>query len=240
MTAAAVLFYPLWRGIRQVKIIFHREEYGQPLAILGGLLAWTLHSLTDVNLQVPASTGMAIIMALLLLHDQPQEKEPQKIANPPETRHLTAIRLTGLGLAVLTLTGAAVMLHGEYAFANLCTVCEPVVETGKPPRPNPPEEVREVFQQANAAMPWSPFPYATVSRYMTMIGDLPAAEQLIRQAIQRSPERAAFYYRLAVLQHQQGREAEAEQTRQKAQELYPHFPDYRRWPETTISSPERE
>jgi len=229
LASAAVLFYPLWLGIKRVKALFMKEECGLQLALLGGLLAWTGHSLTDVNLQVPASTGTAIILALLLLKDIPAAAEN----NPPVKWHNMVLAVTALVLGVSTLGMSVMMMHQESAYANLVASCEPIVEPGKPPRMLPPNEVYGVYRDTAALMPWSPFPPSITSRYMMSAGNLPEAEHLIRKAIELSPERASFRYRLAVILHMAGREEEALQVRGKAQELYPHFPDYRKWPTTS-------
>lgn len=233
LAAAAVLVYPLVIGLRRVKQAFRQEEGRRQLAILTGLLAWTLHSLTDVNLQVPASTGMAVLLGvMLLIPDQP----------PTETSARTGGRkmllAVGAGLGLLTLIGSGIMIRNDSAFARLSTACDPIVENGQPPRLNPPGEINALLRETTEDMPWSPFPWATAGRYMSMIGDLNTAERYTREAIKRSPERAAFYYRLAIILNQEGRRDEALVCQRKAQELYPHFPDYQKPLTTSSQAPE--
>lgn len=236
LAALAVLLYPLYRGVQQFRPDFKLERNWEKLALLAGLCGWTLHSLTDVNLQVPASAGTAIVLAAILLADDRRESAPFSGNRLSLERY--GVLLAGVFLAVTAILGSYRMVRGEYVFSQLVEACEPTIIPGEKPRLTSPEEVKMKLRECTAMMPWSPFPWATAGRYMQRIGDLPAAEQFIREALQRSPERSAFYYRLAVIQLQEGKEAESRINHARARELFPRNPLYQQ--PLTISGPVRE
>lgn len=218
MLSLFLLFYPLVERMRPM-LKRNRERkafWSFKTCLLAGLIAWTLHSMLDVNLQIPASTAIAGLCALLLLYRK-------DTGNPVPAWIKPLWYIAGIALTCLVLTGSVFMLRGDYAFSQLrklCTAASGSISAT-------PEAVKRQLLETSKLIPYSPFPWESAAMYMLSVGDLFSARQFMEEAVKRSPERPGFYFQLYRINKALGAEVEATKNLHKARELFPNNPKYR-------------
>jgi hypothetical protein len=214
-----LLFYPLVERVRpMLKRSKERKAFWSfKTCLLAGLAAWTLHSMLDVNLQIPASAATAGLCALLLLYHKETE-------NPAPVWIKPLWYIAGTALACLVLAGSIFMLRGDYAFSQLRKLCTTASGTTRAT----PETIKRQLLKTSELMPCSPFPWENAAMYMLGVGDLFSARQFMEEAVKRSPERPGFYFQLYRINKAIGDEADATKNLLKARELFPNNPKYRK------------
>ena len=220
LVSLAIVVWPLWHGGRRMVASFRAHRpFTIDNAICFGLLAWTFHSMLDLNIQVPASIAAAVILASRVS----ASGTPSPLS--PRINKVFRVIQFGAGLAVCILGFR--MLCAEYEFSVLHEMCQPSGKSAEEIAKTTPEMVRNQLLTCTREMPNSPFPWATAARFMSFKGDLPAAEQFINEAIKRSPERGAFYFERYQIQRMMGKFPEAWKSLEKSRQLFPMNPKYR-------------
>ena len=212
---------PLIAGVSAIHRSFTRDGKVDFLktSLLVGLIGWTLHSLSDVNLQVPASVCIFIMMSFILF-DIPETKAPERNFR---------IILTAVGIAMLiySLFAGMKVLSRELAFYELQNLCDPRFKTREDFARLSEEEVLRVLKNAVTVAPESPFPWATAADFMMSKGKFSSAEDFYLEASKRSPERPSFYFSLYRVQKLEGKYQDAAENLKKAIELFPNNPKYK-------------
>ncbi len=196
--------------------------------VIYGLIAYFIHSLMDVNLQIPAS--MATALALMVTMTVPDEK-----TQPPNDRKKSSSTLAVnlfaaaamLFAGLVALCGGFHLLKADYAFSRLSDLCSPQGKTREEYFSVTPEQVKRELVNCVEIRPYSPFPWAAAADFMLSRGYSDIAEDFYNKARELSPQRSFIYFRLYILQKALGREAEAQQNLEMARKLFPHNSDYR-------------
>ncbi|HPN84754.1 MAG TPA: O-antigen ligase family protein, partial [Victivallales bacterium] len=183
------------------------------VAIFCGLLAWLIHSLSDINFQVPATVASAIILSLLAVHRIPSEGGKIRFAK-------FAIVITALPVLFFAIE----RFRGEIYFDRLYRISEPV--SGGSDKSSP-DKMEKALYQAAKAMPYSPYPWASAGVYAQERRMWGISENFFSEALKRSPERASFSYRLGIAQFKTGNFGKALESFRKASELFPKNEEYR-------------
>ncbi|HCE42031.1 MAG TPA: hypothetical protein DET40_00595 [Lentisphaeria bacterium] len=194
-------------------------------AIILGWTAWVLHSLSDINIQVPGTIATAILMIMLLKPDESHGGIPE-----PRSSGRTANLMLRASLCLIgffTLWIGAKRLEGEYALCQLIQLCEPSMSSQGKSRTASRQQVETALQEAVRKMPYSPFPWATAGNLVQAHRNWVMTEVFYRKAIELSPERSSFYHHLAVAQLMQGKKQEALENIRKASELFPNSEEYK-------------
>ena len=136
------------------------------------------------------------------------------------------IRLASWYLLILpvlsvTLWQGGRLIKTERAFTALNNLCDFRFKTREEAASITPEQVNNALKKCIENSPRSPFPWATAADFMVPHGFTPQAEAYYKEAVKRSPERPSFYYRLYLIQFNQGKFREAETNLKKARELFP-------------------
>jgi len=185
------------------------------LAIFCGLAAWLLHSLTDINFQVPATMGSAIVLSLVAANGSLWRPRRLPFAN----------------LAVMAIVFAVIFFCGrrlrfEMAFERLHRICDPIVLDEKNPDLYSPRSMEKALKAAVVAGPYSPYPWAAAGNYAQSRENWAASEKFFSEALKRSPERASFHARLALALVRMGRYGDALDKLRRASELFPNNKEY--------------
>lgn len=232
VAALMALFYPVYALLRKLMDDAKLKNYiTLNNAVFMGFFAWVLHSLTDINLQVPATVCSAVI--LLIIAGQTEEKMQEEKQIPFQKHKSSKIFplvmiIAGISLSIPTIANSDKLFRHELAFHNLQTLCDLKFKTKEDLAKISVSDVREQLKECAEIAPWSAFIWAAAADFM-MYKNLPfAAEDYYKEASKRSPERPSFYYRLYLVQTYLGKKQEAEANYQKALERFPNNPKYQR------------
>lgn len=222
LMSCLALAYPLWACLKKVRAeSFKYIPISAEAAILLGWAAWTLHSLSDVNLQVSGSVSTALTMTIILgIYDR-KETAPaiKKIYYP-------LWYLFSITTILFALYGGIWIARGEYEFFKLQMLCDARSMTKKQFNEVTVDDVHKQLAECVKYFPKSPFPWGTAADFMLMKNRPFLAEQYYKEASKRTPLRPSFYYRLYWLQTHLKKYGEAEKNYQKAKELFPNNPNH--------------
>lgn len=201
------------KKINENKIFCSRFDQ---LAILCGISAWFLHSLTDINFQVTGTLASVIVLSLVSTNSENCENRKIPFAK-------IAITIIALPLLFFSIQ----RLRAEICFDHLRGICEPVILDEKNPEKYSPRAVEKALENARIAMPYSPYPWASAGLYAQEHGMWKHAESFFSEALKRSPERSSFYHRLAIAQFNIGNYTAAVENLRRASELFPNNENYK-------------
>lgn len=180
-----------------------------------GLFAWLLHSLADFNIHIPGTVAMtAVLIPLALMLKDDGSVADNGYAAGYAARHAETgssgqiLRKSSiLLLAVLSLCGGW-QLPGQYNYNKAIRLSDdPQVSL---------DSVREIAEKAAQQLPFSPYPYVTLSQRAEAQGAYTIAETALSKAVQRVPHRGGLWEKLAKLRLRLGMEEAAESAEQKA------------------------
>ena len=201
--------------------------------VIFGLIAYFIHSLIDVNLQIPASMATAIVLMLAVMAPDKKVKAPEKSAATLAVNPAAAAAMLVAGLTAAC--GGFHLLKADYAFSRLSDLCSPQGKSKEDYFSVTPEQVKRELVNCIEVRPYSPFPWAAAADFMLARGYPDTAEDFYNKSRERSPERSFIYYRLYMLQRAQGRDAEAQHNLEIARKLFPNNSDY--YPEKQAQIP---
>ena len=216
----AAILYPMFLIGRRV--LGRKPEEGEwPLfALFWGEVAFFLHAMMEINLQIPATmavAGAGLVSALIT-----EER--------PETSPVPAVRLGGAALPVLAALAALWLnfrwIDAELKFDRLLSYARPMSAEDQK-RPPHFTAVARLLRENDAAKPYSPFPWEAAGDYYLRFGDVPAAEHCYREALKRSECRPAIYRRLFEIEYARGDREAARKSLKRMYELFPTNPRYR-------------
>ena len=192
--------------------------------VIFGLIAYFVHSLIDVNLQIPASMATAIVLMVAVMSPDEKVKAPKKPAAALAVNLSAAVVMLVAGLTAAC--GGFHLLKADYAFSRLSDLCSPQGKSREEYFSVTPEQVKRELVNCIEVRPYSPFPWAAAADFMLARGYPDTAEDFYNKSRERSPERSFIYYRLYMLQRAQGRDAEAQHNLEIARKLFPNNSDY--------------
>jgi hypothetical protein len=187
--ALLVLGTPLWCPL----VLVHGRPGARPddaallAAVAMGTAAWSLHALTDFNLQLPGTLATFACLPLLADHDC---RETVRHSNPRRWLR-PAVLITG----VLAVSGAW-RLPGEHAFQ----VQTSMSMNGRLPM----DTVRHQAERTARLLPWSPYPWDRLARVAEARGDIRTAVEAYGEALARTPHRGTLWRRLALARRDAG------------------------------------
>ncbi len=173
----AAVGFVLWRGWRLARAGGEKERL-----LWFGLLAFMIHALVELHLQVVGAMAPALVLAAVLL--APKEEPERKTGGGARI----AVVLAGLALALAALGGGWYWLRGEYAYRELC---QTVADGRAAPT------VAQQLEAFNRTRPGSPYGWLTAGDYFAWRGLPDKAESCYLQAAALSPENSMIYGRLA-------------------------------------------
>lgn len=207
--------------------------------VIFGLIAYFIHSLMDVNLQISASMATAVVLMVTITAPEVKEKAPdgkkKSVAKALNDRKKSSLMLLAANLSVtavmlvagfVALCGGYHLLKADYAFYKLSKLCSARGKSRKQYFSVNPEQIKSELKNCVAVRPYSPFPWAVAASFMMMRGYADNAEDYFNKARELTPQYSVIYFRLYMLQKAQGRDAEAQKNLDIARKLFPHKADY--------------
>lgn len=210
--ALACLLVPVW-------LAFAREGDGEQswhdraerLAVIVGVGAWSIHSLVDLNIQVPATVLTAACLPLLALRETGPAAAPATGSWGPRLGRIGQLILVAIALLGIW------RWPGERAFQEFTDA----IEAKKPA-----DQVWKRGQAASRLLPTNSNPDRILAWFAQTTGNGPGAIAAYEQAVHRSPHRAALWASLARVRLQQNDLAGAAAAIAVAVEWNPGFPRY--------------
>lgn len=206
----SLLGLPLFWAWRRVRV--SREAWRW--ALFGGLAAFYLHAMMDLDLQVPGLMALMILAQFALIDFVP-ETNP---ATGPGRRRLAGVVLSGIAAAAL-LAGIH-WTRADWRLERLLDAAGQTVGAVGRPTANP-AAVRKLVDEAAAVAPYSMAVYLAGGNYMLAVGNLTAAEQYFLAAQRRSPEYWLLFSRLADVYERRGDADKAVGYRKEAERRFP-------------------
>lgn len=207
---ALVLFYPPCELGRRM---FRKEADLVQIAIFWGSCGFLLHSMLDVNMQIPAClTIFSALQFIALAGENVSEKE--RIAVLPM-----------IGFAAVAAAAVVLNVHwvrGEKALDDLMNVINPGEKRGTP------AEVQRYLNNVLKFRSYSTMPYEITGDYYLSLRDLDTAEVYYRKSLAMDEKRPAIHRRLRELALQRGDHETAAGELKRMQELFPSNPEYRK------------
>ncbi len=191
-------------------------------ALMLGFIAWALHSLLDINIQISGSVATALVMLCIPNFEMPALKKLDVIGILSRPAVKFIFFQTGLLLVFFALGLSIYRLRGEYAFLALHDICEARFASEDDVKKVPISLVESKLKAAVSQMPYSPFPWAVAGAFFQRRGLWELSESCYANAAELSPERASYFYRLALNQIRQGKKTQAIENLEKAAEMFPN------------------
>jgi tetratricopeptide (TPR) repeat protein len=228
LLSIAALLYPVYAGIR--KIYRNSPKYlplSLELCVIIGWLAWALHSLSDIDLQVPGSVCTALIMVIIIGMPSDNTKEETTVTGSK----YVFFKILWSGLCILIIVICVISgirgIKGEMAYYKLQQLCRTFGKSQEEQAQVSIPQVEQARIECEKYFPWSPLPWSLTADFLASRNDFGNAEKYYLKAISLSPERASLYFRLYILQNFTEKYDEAHKNRLKAQELFPLNPKYK-------------
>jgi hypothetical protein len=211
-------------------------QFPAPMIFLGWT-AWSIHSMSDINLQIPGSVATALTLVIIGCGgsaDGSLDEKSERAKRLPSWCGWTL--LWGfLILAAATFAGGVKLTRFEIRYNNLQSYCDPRFKTREEFQTLSVSRMMELLNACEQLAPTSPFPPATAADFCMMKGRPYQAERLFKEVLERSPERSSFHYKLHLVQRHIGKDGEAAKHLRKAIELFPNHPRYN--PKSTKGAP---
>jgi O-antigen ligase len=262
LCAIAILVYPVLVVMRRIYKAHNRQFYRQfSFPLLLGWSAWSIHSLLDINIQIPATVATGILVSALMLLSNNNQPVDSDITNTHTTfttflnrlffrnwvrSHLVTAQLRkaeksnilpfkikiglpivwtllALILATTTIILSLNRISGDIALQNLNRLSSPFDITNLEFTKNktPMKEINRSLKTCTTLLPYSPFPWAMAGNTARKRKLWKLSEKYYREAVLRSPKRAAFYYDLALAQFKLGKIKQAVLNLKMAKKLFP-------------------
>jgi hypothetical protein len=233
LISIGALFYPFRQGVKKVrKLIAERLYMEEDVALMLGFTAFLIHSMMDIDLQVPGLMGIAIVISLLLVMPSPEKDLSAGIESKKIYRIIACF--IALLIAAVSICGGRHLVRSEYIFSQLEDICKLQGKNLREIANVSAYEVNEKLEAAVKARPYSPFPYAKAGEFYMSTRRFKLAESCYRKALALSPKSGAYHFRLFWLEDLQGRRDEAIKHLRKACELFPNHPKYKETKEAYI------
>ena len=218
LLSAAALLFPIWLGLKKTIARIREKDYlSLDTAIFAGWTAWALHSLSDINIQIPATVATALVMLMIMTVGDTRQQTSTEF----KKIRLASWYILILSTLLVTLWQGGRLIKTEHAFSALNNLCDFRFKTKEEAVTITPEQVNSALKKCTDLSPYSPFPWATAADFMISHGLPFQAEAYYKEAVKRSPERPSFYYRLYLIQFNQGNFKDAGENLKKARERFP-------------------
>ena len=223
-------FYIFYKRSRELKKHLVDDEGGVKwlnIAIITGWCSWGIHALADFNIQVPGTVGVAVILLLIMnsssvdIHSEGDEKESDSFR-----RYGAGTLVFWYGcvpiVALVTSLFAYHQLKFEASVSDIIKYVNLSVMQSEKSDDFSEAQLDILLNRSVNMAKYSPIPWMYAANYAVQHKMWNKAEMYIGEALKRSPERAALYYRLSEIQLAEGKKYDAEINLKKAAELFPN------------------
>jgi O-antigen ligase len=221
LLSVIALAFPAYVILKKIHGTGNYSKHAENFAIILGWLAWGFHSIADINIQIPGTVATALVMITLL------KVTDDSTARAAGKKLDTTWRLLVCFIIAFTFWISYNRMNGEYLFSQEMKLCEPNYSASEKKAPPTRDQIELAVRNADDAIPYSPFPWASAGTYFQSTKNWAAAENYFRKASELSPERSSFYHRLFISQMMLGKKQEALESIEKAKALFPNSEEYK-------------
>ena len=229
LAITTALLYPIVHGAK--KILTYKKQLIETIVnprsmILLGIVAWTIHAMADINLQIPGT--MATVMLLMIMLTLPNSDLKDNNDNSKSTSLSINIawRLIAIIFAGVALYGGIRLNKIDYAMSLLSEQTDGRTKTKAEFFRIPPDKIMRSLKQCTELAPYSPYSYRMAAMFMANRGHLKEAQGLYKAALARSPERPSIYFQLYLLNRAAGNRSTAIEYLVKAVKMFPKNENY--------------
>ena len=208
---------------------FYKEVKSERLlniAIITGWVAWGIHTLIDLNIQVPGTVATAIAMVLVMNASRLKEQEEVNELEAPHLERNTLMLVLWYGagplVALVSIILSSHQIRFDNALANYSHAANLNVVRNQSAVPVTDANLELLLNRSRKISPYSPIPWMDAAAYAERKSQWGKAEMYLKEALKKSPERASLYFRLATVQYHLGKDAEADTNLKEAAELFPN------------------
>ena len=224
LAVTAAMLYPLMAGWNRLRKLPVKDMlFSVDGAIFMGLVAFFVHCLFDVHLQIPANMALLLLCGMLLMtQGEPQEETPAKRKWPL----IVPIIVLCICTSGATFYYGARLLRYEECFERLLDQCDRRTRSPQEFMAIPPAKVMALLKECITLMPESTFPWFTVGDFMMGQGRVLEAEQMYLKAYKLNPKRPALQIRFYHINKLKGDTSKAREHLNRALEMFPKHEKY--------------
>ena len=224
LAVAAAMLYPLTAGWNRLRKLPVKEMFfSVDGAIFMGLVAFFVHCLFDVHLQIPANMALLLLFGMLLLTPDETQKET---AAKRKWGAIVPVIVLCLCTCAATFHYGSRLLKYEECFERLLDQCDRRTRSPQEFMSIPPAKVMALLKECIELMPGSTFPWFTVGDFMMGQGRVLEAEQMYLKAYELNPKRPALQIRFYHINKLRGDDAKAREHLNRALEMFPKHEKY--------------
>jgi len=193
------------------------------IVITSGWLAWCVHSLIDLNFQVPATVATAFIM-ILFLTPPSSFKESGKFSLKIKGQLKKTVKVLLLifsGILIIFSYNRLISEQEFFILKELCKIQSTPANIHK--RKKYHSYILTRLKRTTKQMSYSPYPWAEAGLSAMKSGHFAEGEIFLKKAIALSPERALYYENLAQCQYRTGNPQKAVKNHKKAVRCFPNY-----------------
>jgi O-Antigen ligase len=222
---AAILWplYVVWQKMRQAPLV--KKVFTLNGAIFCGLLAFFIHGMFDVHLQVPANMAAALLLSILAMTPDVEKTDAPTPGKSKRWLKLLAITIC-LAFGAMTFYHSRHLLRYQEAFERLLDLCDRRTKTPEEYMQIPRDKVTAGLRECVELLPQSPFPWFTVGDFMMSHRQPHEAEQMYLKALALSPQRASLHIRLYHINKMRGDQDKAREHLRTALKIFPLHEKY--------------
>ncbi len=218
LLVAFALIYPL---VVLGRRIYRKEADGMAQAIFWGEVAFLLHTLMDVNLQIPGSMALSGGLLLAALTVRPKQEE----AFADRSRFHVPLLVVAALLGIVAFAGSWYVVKAEIGYDALLRMIQPQSKEDLALRPTS-RRVEQALQRAVELRPYSPFPWESAGDFYLAQRDVRSAERCFLEALKRTASRPSVYERFSRIEEMRGNRERAGAFLQEAARRFPGNPRY--------------
>ena len=209
IAALIMLFHPIFIFylVKKGKLIIQSNLIF--IASIAGSLAWSLHSLFNFNIQVPATVATFLILPSLGL-------KFQKDDGILLTREILPIGIFGIVLIGFCLS-PIFRIPGEKNYKIL----EQLIKKGAPK-----EQIYNTGDRSIEGLLNSPYPPSKIALFSIQLEQYELAVKHLKESIKRTPHRSSYHYWIAYVYAKMGKIKEASKSIEQAIFWYPSNKNY--------------
>ena len=213
LSAAFFLANPIVVGV----LVYKKKMFSPTnspflISVLLGSFSWSLHSLTDFNVQIPGTLLIVVTLPMLVI-------QPEDISHATRpAKSYWQYKSIFLVLATIGIAGIW-RIPGELSYQRLYNKCLRIDVT---------ENLLHDAERVSTLLPFSPYPWDIVGKKALTQNRIDLATQAFEEAIKRTPHRAGYHAYLAQCYLNNHEISKAKHHINQALLWYPHEPKFKK------------
>lgn len=175
-----MLLYPVFLVFLVKKRKLKIQSYQLFTAVIAGSMAWSIHSLLNFNIQVPATVSTFFILPSLALSFQKDD------------RRIPIKEFLPMGLVGIFIIGICLLPLNRFEGEKHYRILENLIKNGASEK-----LIYAVGERASLKLPNSPYPPSKIAHVAIQVKQYEFAASQLKESIKRTPHRSSYYVWLA-------------------------------------------